>query len=189
MGGPTKPKLADPGALIRNGKPRTDEYRVCLDPDLVGEYERLVVARDAAKEAARDSLAGGTVVELDAEIAALLEQMQDATVTLVLKSLPRPAFRAFVDKHPQRKDADGKLLQPALDGLGVDFDGFFSEFIPASIVSPVLDEETLTILLEERLTDQQYIDLALLCWSLNKTSVDVPFSPAGSRRTRTSSAR
>ncbi len=186
---PARPKLADPGALIRNGKPRTDEYRVCTDPDLVSEYGRLVAARDAAKEAARDSLAGGAVVELDAQIDAALEQMQDATVTLVLKALPRPVFRAFVDKHPQRKDADGKLTQPALDSLGVDFDGFFAEFIPASIVTPELDPETLSILLDEQLSDQQYIDLAMMCWRLNKTSVDVPFSSTVSRKTRTSSAK
>ncbi len=186
---PAKPKLADPGALIRGGKPRTEEFRVCMDPDLVAEYERLLAARDAAKEAAHDSLAGGRAVEVQAEIDGLLEEMEAATITLVLKSLSRPQFRAFVDKYPQRKDSEGKLTHPGLDYLGVNFDEFFNALIPASLVEPNLDEETLTILLEERLTDQQYIDLALLCWNLNKTSVDVPFSPAVSPKTRRSSRK
>lgn len=186
---PARPKLADPGQLIRSGKLRSTEYRVCVDPDLVDEYERLVAARDAAKEAAHDSLAGGRAVEIDAEIERVLKEMQEHTVTLILKALPRPRFRAFVDKHPQRKDAEGKLTHPALDMLGVNFDAFFAEFIPASIEMPILDDEAQRILLEELLTDQQYIDLAMLCWNLNKTSVDVPFSPAVSPNRRNSSRR
>lgn len=186
---PAKPKLADPGALIRAGKLRTEEFRVCMDPDLVTEYERLQLAKAAAAEAATDSLAGGRTVEIDAEIAALAAQMQAATVTLVLQALPRPKFRAIVDRHPPRKDDDGKLINSGLDYIGVSFDAFFSDAIPASLVSPVLDEETLTILLEERLSDQQYIDLAMTVWGLNKTSVDVPFLPAVSTRTRTSARK
>ena len=186
---PAKPKLADPGQLIRSGKPRTDQLRVCLDPDLVGQYEQAVSARDAAKDDARDSLAGGAVVELDAEIEQLLEQMQASTITLVVKALPRAEFRAICDRHPQRKDTEGKLTHPTRDYLGVDFDGFADDIIRASLVSPELDADVLTILLEERLTDGQYVELAVKCWNLNKESIDVPFSPAASRKTRSSSAR
>jgi hypothetical protein len=186
---PAKPKLADPGQLIRNGKARTDELRVCLDPDLVSEYKSAVLARDEAQEAARDSLAGGTAVELEAEIERLLQMMQAATITLVVKALPRAEFRAICDRHPQRKDADGKLTHPTRDYLGVDFDGFADEIIRASLISPVLDPETLAILLEERLTDGQYVELAVKAWNLNKETIDVPFSPAGSPKTRASSAR
>lgn len=186
---PSKPRLADPGALIRSGKLRTGEFRVCLDPDLVGEYERLLLARDAAKEAAQDSLAGGAAVEAEAAIAELLEAMEKQTITLVLTALPRPKFRAMLDRHPQRKDADGKVIQQLDVVFGVDFDGFFNEYIPAAIVSPVLGEATLTMLLDEKLTDQQFIDLAVVCWGLNKSSVDVPFLPAVSRKTRNSSPK
>jgi hypothetical protein len=184
---PSKPKLADPGALIRGGKLRTDEFRVCMDPDLVDEYERLIVERDEAKEAARDSLAGGSVAELDAQISELLDAMGAATVPLVLKGLPRPQWRAMLDRHPPRKDAEGKNL--ARDILGFNYEAFFDELIRASLVSPVLDEETLTLLLDERLTDAQWEALTNVVWGLNRTAVDVPFSPAVSASRRNSSRK
>lgn len=185
---PSKPKLADPGQLIRDGKLRTAEFPVCLAPDLVGEYERLLLARDAAREADSDSLAGGKAVEIDTEIAELLEQMQASTLTLVLKALPRPAFRSLIDQHPPRKDAEGKLTHDE-DRLGVNYESFFDALVRASLVSPVLDEDTLTLLIEERLTDKQWQDLNDVAWNLNRTSVSVPFLPAVSPNRRTSSRR
>src|SRR5262249_13718881 len=118
---PTRPKLADPGALIRAGKLPTGEYRVCMDPDLLADYERLTLAREAAKKAGNDSLAASIPPELEEQIAKALEAMEDATVVLAFKALPRPQFRALIDKHPPRKDADGKLTH-ADDYLGVNFD-------------------------------------------------------------------
>jgi hypothetical protein len=185
---PSTPKLADPGALIRNGKLRTDTFPVCLDPDLVGEHEQLLARRDEAKEATRDSLAGGSVVELDTEIADLLERMQAATITLILQALPRPKFRALIDEHPPRRDGDGKLTH-AEDAIGVNADTFFEALVRACLTAPILDEETLTLLLDERINDKQWQNLADAAWNLNRTTVDVPFSPAVSPSRRSSSAR
>lgn len=187
-GMPAKPKLADPGALIKAGKLKTAEFRVCMDPDLVEEYERLLLARDAAKEAAQDSLAGGRAVEVEAEIAKVLEQIEEQTITLVIKALPRPKFRAMKDEHPPRKDAEGNLV-PDDRRLAVNVDTFFDVLIRAELVSPVLDEDTLTVLLEERLTDGQWDALTTAAWNLNLEKVDVPFSPAVSPSRRNSSRR
>lgn len=183
-----RPRLADPGELIKAAKQRTGEYRVCTDPDLLDEYQRLTLARDAAKEAARDSLAGGRAVDIEAQLAEMLEAVEAATVVLTFKSMPRPRFRALVVEHPARKDADGKLTHP-LDVLGVNFDSFFDVLVRTSLLSPVLDAETLTVLLEEMLTDQQYLELTDVVWNLNKTTVNIPFSPAVSPKTRTSSPK
>lgn len=184
----SRPKLADPGALIRGGKLRTDEYRVCLDPDLVNEYERLLAARDAAKAEAADSLAGGRTVELDAQVAEILEQMQTATITLVFKALPRPEFRAMCDRHPPRKDAEGKVTH-AEDGIGVNFDSFFDEIVRSTLVAPVLEAEDRDRLFDELLTDRQWQDLTDVVWLLNRAKVSVPFLPAVSPSRRSSSPR
>lgn len=186
-----KPKLADPGALIKAGKLKTAEFRVCMDPDLVAEYERLLLARDAAKEAAQDSLAGGRTVEVEGEIAKVLEQIEEQTITLVLKALPRPKFRAMKDEHPPRKDAEGNTAPEHADDwlYKINMDTFWDPFIRASLVSPVLDEETLAVLLEERLTDGQWNALTTKAWNLNLEKVDVPFSPAVSPSRRNSSRR
>ena len=174
--------------LIRGAKLRRDEFRVCVDPDLVDEYERLLGEQAAAREAARTSLAGGAVLDLQEQIDGLREEMEAATVTLVLQALPRREYRSLVDKHPPGKDADGKVI-PRDERAGVAYFEFYDELARRSIVSPQLDAETLDILLDDKLTDGQWQELTSLCNRLNLTSVDVPFLPAGSPSRRRSSAK
>jgi hypothetical protein len=171
--------------LIRGAKLRRDEFRVCVDPDLVDGYEQLLVEQAAAREAARDSLAGGAVLDIQTRLDELLEAMEAATVTLVLQALPRREYRALVDKYPPRKDDEGKPL-PRDERFGVDYDAFYSELARRSIVEPALDAATLDILLDEKLSDGQWEALTTACARLNRSTVDVPFSPASSPRTRRS---
>lgn len=185
---PAKPKLPDPGALIRGAKLRTEEFRVCVEPDLVAEYETLLERREVALDADRDSLAAGVDPEVESRIDALREQMRETTVTLRLQALPRPRFRALIDKHPQRKDADGKLTHQQ-DILGFSYEAFFNDLLRISIIEPELDAETLDLLLDERLPDKQWQDLADVAWGLNRSSVDVPFLPAVSPNHRSSSPK
>lgn len=186
---PAKPKLADPGVLIREGKLRTDTFRACMDPDLIAEHEALVARRDAAKEASRDSLAGGSVVELDGQIAEVLDQIEKVTLVLTLRAMPRPEFRALIAKHPPRKDGDGNFAYPQDARLGVNYDTCMAALVRLSIVDPDLDATTLDLLLDERLTDADYNALTTVAWNLNMGSVSVPFWPASSPSRRTSSPR
>jgi hypothetical protein len=176
-------------AKIRGGKPRTLPYPVCVDPDLVGEYERALAEQARAKEGARDSLGAGAMpAGLEERIAELLEQIEANTVTLAFRSLPRPQFKALRDEHPPRRNEDG-LIPPQyrLDAhFGVNNDEFWEPLIRASIVSPELDDETMRVLIEELLTDGQWDDLTTKVWNLNETRINVPFSPAASPTTGTS---
>lgn len=174
-----KPKLADPGTLIRTAKHRTVTFPVCVDPDLVSEYEDLVAARSEAGVTPRDSLAAGSdVQQLDAQIAELLLRIEAATVVLRFRELPRPTFRALTDKHPPRKDEDGTLTHTE-DFLGVNFETFHPELVRACLIEPELDAET-TDLLIDGLGDRQWEDLTTVVWNLHRKSVNVPFSPAAS---------
>ena len=192
---PTRPKLADPGALIRDGKLRTGTFPACMDPDLIVEHAQLLEQREELAEqragqqaSAADSLAAkastpeldGQIADLDKQIAGLEKQIQGATVVLTLLALPRPEFRAMCDRHPPRKDAEGKLTHPQ-DAIGVSYEAFFDELLRASIVDPKLDPETTDLLLDERLTD--------VAWGLNRAVVSVPFSSAVSPSRRNSSPR
>jgi len=180
----------DAAAKIRGGKPRTLAYRVCVDPDLVGEYERAVAERDEVKAAPRTTMAAaGVPAELEERIAALLEQIEADTIVLTFKALPRPEFGALRDQYPPKRNADGAIERHYDARLGVDTEGFFEPLIRASLISPVLDEETLTVLIEERLTDGQWDDLTTKVWNLNQATVSVPFSPAVSPTTPSSSPR
>jgi hypothetical protein len=68
----------------------------------------------------------------------------------------------------------------------VNSETFFEPLIRESIVSPVLDDETLTVLLDERLTDAQWNDLTTVVWNLNEARINVPFSSAASTSRKTS---
>lgn len=173
--------------LIRGAKLRRDEYRVCVDPDLVDEYEHLHAEQATARAAARDSLAGGDVLDLQVRLDTLRGEMEEATVTLVLQALPRREYRALVDKHPPRKDTDGKVL-PQDERVGVDRDGFYNELARRSIVQPELDATTVDVLLDDKLSDGQWEELTTRCNLLNRSTVDVPFSPASSPTRRRSSS-
>lgn len=182
---PSKPQLADPGALIRAAKLPEREFRVCVEPDLVAEYERLTKVRDDAKAAGADSMAGADTGEVDKQIADVQKQMTAATVVLRLRALGRRRWRELRDEHPPQKDADGNVLPS--DILGVNFESFFNALLRESIIEPALDAETLDLLLDERLTDRQWMDLTDVAWNLNEARISVPFSPAASP-TRKSSA-
>jgi len=175
-----KPKL-NAKALIRRRKPRTLEYRVCVDPDLVRGYEAAVAERESARSGPRDSLAAGGMPDgLQQRIADLLAQVEANTIPLTFKALPRPEFRKLRDSHPPKKDADGNFVRLVDARLGVDADGFGEPLVRASLVSPELDDEDLTVLINEVLTDGQWDDLFTRVWNLNEEKVDVPFSPAAS---------
>lgn len=197
-----KPKLADPGALIRSGKLPTETVRICVDPDLVLDYERILERQESARsEAVRDltdapSMAtpnggAGAVpgAEFDADLAALRTEMDGRTVELTFQALPRPVFRRLVDGHPPRKDDEGKLTHPGLDSLGFNYETFMRALVSVSLVEPKLDEADLNLLIDERLTDGQWESLASLVYNLNRARVDVPFSQAASQKTRRSARR
>ena len=184
---PTPPKLADPGALIRSGKLPEKDFPVCVEPDLVAEYEQLVQMRDAAKEAGAGSLAGGNTAEYDEQIADVQQRMQESTVVLRLRALGRLQWKALKDEHPARKNDDG-TARPEDMFLRVNTETFFDPLVRKSIVSPVLDDETLGVLIDEKLTDGQWDELTTVVWNLNEAKISVPLSSAASP-SRKSTAR
>jgi hypothetical protein len=176
---PTTPKLADPGALIRGGKLPEKDFPVCVEPDLVAEYEQLVEMKAAAKDAGAGSLAGGATTELDEQIADVQKRMEAATVVLRLRALGRLRWKALKDQHPARKGEDGKPL-PEDMFVGVNRESFFNALARETIVAPVLDAETLVLLLDEKLTDGQWEELCTIAWNMNEAKISVPLSSAAS---------
>lgn len=181
--------------LIRGAKLRTDEWPVCVDPDLADEYQRLQRAKVEAVGRDADSFAGGHAAAVQSQIDDLLEAVQAATVVLVLRALPREEYRALVDANPPRKDADGNVI-PRDQRFGADYDGFFNALARRSVVGARIDEETIEpldaatvdVLIDEKLSDGDWEELTSRCSRLNRSTVDVPFSLASSRKTRRSSA-
>jgi hypothetical protein len=171
-----KPRLPDVGALIRDRATlREHIHRVCLAGELVGEYEEL--ERQLREVRGEDSLASPAGA-IRARMDELRGEMAEETAEFRLRALPRKKFRELIAAHPPRKDDDGNVIQR--DYLGVNYESFFDALIRKSIVEPAIDADTLTLLLDERLTDRQFEDFTDVVWNLNRASVNVPFSPAAS---------
>lgn len=164
----------NPSALIREGKLRTATFDVCLDQDLVEEYRTIEVQRDRRLAETADSLAGASAPDLDEQLGALKESIEEATLTLTFRALSRPRFRELCDKHPPRRDDDGNIVVVE-DIIGVHFDTFMAEVIPLSLVDNDLTADDLKILVEEKLDDRQYQDMTDVIWDLNRKKVDLPF--------------
>lgn len=178
----------NPADLIRGGKLPEKPFPVCVDPDLVAEYEQLVAKRDTAKQVASTSLAGKATGELDAQIADLQQRMEAATIVLRLRALSRRRWRELRDEHPARKAEDGSVL-PEDMFLGVNREPFLNALVRESIVEPELDAETVDLLLDERLTDGQWDELNSTCWNLNESRISVPLSSAASPSRKTSARK
>lgn len=187
---PARPKLADPGQLIRGAKRRTDTYDLCTDPDLVDEHEALQARLVDERAKANDSLdGGGEVPALQEQLAGLLERIAAVTVTLTFAALPRPKYRALIDAHPPIKGDDGEITDVRSRRMGVDYDSFFAALVRPSLVAPELDDETIDHMIAEVLTASGWRALATVLWNLNEDSVDVPFLRAVSPRTPGSSPK
>jgi hypothetical protein len=178
----------NPVDLIRGGKLPEKDFPVCVDPDLVSEHDELVKLRDAAAKAGTTAQAGATTADLDERVAGVLKQMEAATVTLRLRALNRRAWKALKDEHPPRRNTEGTVIPEDLF-VNVHRDEFFDALVRKSIVDPELDDETMTVLIEDKLTDGQWEDLTTTCWNLNETSISVPFSSAASTNRRTTSRK
>lgn len=178
----------DPTDLIRGGKLPEKTFPVCVDPDLVAEYEDLVGRRDTAKEFGRTSLAGSATPELDEQIADVQKRMEAATIVLRLRALSRRRWRELRDEHPARKAEDGSTL-PEDMFLGVNREPFLNALVRESIVEPELDAETVDLLLDERLTDGQWDELNSTCWNMNESRINVPLSSAASTSRRPTSRK
>jgi hypothetical protein len=170
-----RPKLADVGSLIRDRATlREHTYRVCLAGDLVGEHEEL--ERQLREVRSDDDSLASPAGAIRARMNELRGEMAEETAELRLRALPRKKFRELIAAHPPRKDENGNVIER--DYLGVNYESFFDALIRKSIVEPTLDPDTLTLLLDERLTDRQFEDFTTAVWNLNRDKVNVPFSQA-----------
>lgn len=178
--------MKDVEALIRSAQLPQDSVPVCMRADLVAEHERLERELDKAKRQPRDSLAaGGTERQLAEQIQALEAEMEESTVEFKLRAMPRPTWKEFVAAHPPRKDDTGKVDERDAY-IGVNSDTFFPAIVRRCTIAPELSDELWTLLLDEKLTDRQFDQLANKAWALNRSEVDVPFSRAASRTLETS---
>ncbi len=154
---------------------------LCLRGDLQADFEELQRQLTKAQDAPRDSIDdGGDAVELAEQIEALRGQMESHTVTFRMRALPRRRWRELWTAHPGR---DGDNRDRVMGG--VNMDTFPEALLRECCIEPALTPGQWDRILDT-ISDQQYDDLATMAWNANRSSVDVPFSPAASRILRNS---
>lgn len=173
-------------ALIASSRRAERTVPVCLRGDLQAEFEdleRALAELNAARAPADTRLSGHRPGRDIAEaIEALREAMRSATVVFRLRALSPRAWDDLVAAHPPRKTEDGGV--DPRDYSGVNVDTFFPPLVRACVIYPGLDDQDWETLLgdgEHGLSNRQFDELAGAAWTVNKGSVDVPFSRAASR--------
>lgn len=179
----------DIASLLAQARRPERTIELCLRGDLVAEYEDLLRRRDEeADKPDTDSLDGGPLPTIAAQLQTLRETMRDSSMVFRMRALPRKRFRELVDRHPPRKGEDGAPVDVDA-AFGVSLATLPDPLIRACLVAPALTEDQLTQILDEILSDRQYDELFTAAWSVNRATVDVPFSSAASAATRNSDAR
>lgn len=161
-----------------------DVVHICMAGALVAEHEKLERQLAELRDDPAAGIEGNGRAQLAERIQALEEQMKADTYPFRLQAMKRPDFKALVLRHPPRQTADGEPDERD-KGRGFNIDSLYEELVPASIVDPKLDGPAMRKLLDEDLTDGQFIELGNAAWYLNRGSVDVPFSRAASAIMRT----
>jgi hypothetical protein len=189
---------------LRRAKLAERTVPICLSGDLVAEFEAAERALVDAQRKNTNSLAGDGTGDILDRMSQLQEQMRDDTEIFRLRAMPKAKFRALVAAHPPRRTDDGQDVDERDKFIGVNTETFFDALIRASVVEPVLDDEDWRVLLGDdedeqarieaegepvedgKLTDKQFDTLSDVAWYLNRGDVNIPFSPAASRMSRSS---
>lgn len=166
-------------ALLAEAKLPERTVPICLRGDLAADHEIAERELEQAQKRTADSLAGNGASAIAARIEALEAEMREHTYEFRLRALPRHEFRTLMSGHPPR-DSDEQTKKDDAP-FGVNRETFFPALIRASAVDPELSDAEWSDLLDERLTDYQFQELAITAWMLNAREVDVPFSRAASR--------
>lgn len=152
---------------------------ICLRGDLQAQWEDLhrQLADIEARQAVDKRLnSAGQTGKIGQQIADLQEQMRADTIVFRLRALSRRAWNDLLKEHPPRKDDETDTT------LGYNVDAFIPAAIQACTYSPDdLDDVTWADLLDERLTEFQFVALQNACMALNVRQVSVPNSYAASR--------
>lgn len=172
---------ADYKAMRAAAKLPERTVHVCFRGDLIAELEDIdaELERLGEKTDSLDTGAGDLLERMEA----LKAEMRENTYPVRLRGMTHPKYNALIARHPARRDDEGKILEEDR-GLGVNVETFWPALIRASIIDPPLPTDADWDEFDDGLTDFQYSELGNAAFALNRSRVDIPFSPAASRMSR-----
>jgi hypothetical protein len=168
----------DLAGWLDEAKPAETSVQVCLRGDLLADFTRLeeqLAELDRPGNETAASLAGDGRARLAEEIEAVRQQMLAASREFKLRALPRRRWTALVAEHAPR---EGNEVDAA---RGVNISTFLAAIIRECTYDPALTAAQWDRLLDDVFNDAQFDELANAAWTVNRRTVDVPFSRAASR--------
>lgn len=181
----------DVRALIASAKRPERIVPVCLRGDLIAQLNHLEQQLRARRNPA-DRLVGDPEARALAEqIAALQEQMREATIEFTLRAIPRRDMVQFIIDHRPREGNDADRA------ANINLETYFPELVERCLVDPELTHREYVALVGGTYVDPddssvepeefdgalgagQFEQLAEAASVLNMSGVSVPFSPSAS---------
>ena len=168
---------------------------LCLDGELYAKYEEAEARlRDARLKAAPDGRLNGGVAKAEKEVFELFEAQRKASVTFLLRALPRADWDALVAEHAPREDSE--LDADYGFNTATIFDAAISLEKPATIVR-VTDAEGVDqkfkpadwAALSADMSKAQHGPFEVAVNSLNGGVNEIPFSHTAYKVTQDSAAK
>lgn len=185
--------------MLDQGSPHTELVPLCLNGELVRQYEEVLAriavraeARDAEREAAVKAAAADDRLGVpepepveetpdpdQAEVDRLLAEMKRFTTVFKIVSIGEK-YNELLEKHPPRLDAnDAKRLDPR-DSRGYNSATFPRALVRESIAEPEMTDARWEKLMRgrSRISDAQVDRLWTAALLVNRSDADLPFSHA-----------
>lgn len=168
---------------------------LCLDGELFAKYED---AQDRLREArlkqSVDGRLNGPVAAIQKEEHELFEAQRKASVTFVVRALPRSAWDALVAEHKPRKD--NEYDEDAGFNIATIFDAAMKHEEPTTIVR-VTDSEGVVQdfkpsdwqALSDEMSRSQYVEFQNAVNMLNRGDNEIPFSHAAFKTSQGSAGK
>lgn len=168
-------------SIISRFKPAQTSVPLCLDGELVAEYERLEVLLREAGPAT--SLADETSAEAIAQrMETMREQMLEARQWFIFRALPKKRWRGLKGVLPTKQAGQSD------DDAADEYHAWLCKLVSATCIDPVMTQEQADRLSED-LSDGQWGALAGGAWSVNSENQQLSFSAAASGLTRRSAGK
>jgi hypothetical protein len=155
--------------VLARTRPARRSVDICLDGSLRGRLEDLQARWRAAVDYDREHNEPDTAPAIAAQIAALRDEVDAATVTFTVEAIGAAPWRRLVAEHPPPTDD--------LEGWRWNLETFPPAAVAASCIDPKMSEDQAAEL-AERLSDAQWGKLFGAVLSVNVAD-DIPLFAAG----------
>jgi seryl-tRNA synthetase len=179
--------LSDVASIIARRKPRRTTIRLLLDGELDTRLEQLrtQIRRAKQREAADPQGLASTVPQLEAELARLTVEADEATTEFTFQAIPRTALEDLRRNHPPTEEQWQRYKESvnempvlvAMQQSPPEFDwlSMAPALLAACAVEPKMTRDEAQMLWDE-LSDAEAAQLFNAAWGVNEQAATRPFS-------------